>query len=49
MKMTPDDPALTAFVLGELSEDEVVDTNRALECDKNLLEEKETLSHRVTI
>ena len=44
MKMTPDDPALTAFVLGELSEDEMADTNRALECDKNLLEEKETLT-----
>ena len=42
--MTPDDPALTAFVLGELSEDEMADTNRALECDKNLLEEKETLT-----
>ena len=44
MKMTPDDPALTAFVLGELSEDEVANTNRALNCDENLLAEKETLT-----
>ena len=42
--MTPDDPALTAFVLGELSEDEVANTNRALNCDENLLEEKDTLT-----
>lgn len=42
--MTPDDPTLTAFVLGELSEDEMAETNRALECDKNLFEEKETLT-----
>ncbi|MGB2455192.1 MAG: hypothetical protein ACPIG7_11410, partial [Akkermansiaceae bacterium] len=44
MKMTPDDPALTAFVLGELSDDEVAVTNRAIKHDKNLLEEKEALS-----
>ena len=42
--MTPDDPALTAFVLGELSDDEVAVTNRAIKHDKNLLEEKEALT-----
>ena len=42
--MTSDDPALTAFVLGELSEDEVANTNRALNRDENLLAEKETLT-----
>ena len=42
--MTPDDPALTAFVLGELSDDEGAVTNRAIKHDKNLLEEKEALT-----
>tara|TARA_B100001093_G_scaffold374798_1_gene359767 strand:- start:734 stop:1825 length:1092 start_codon:yes stop_codon:yes gene_type:complete len=42
--MTSDDPALTAFVLGELSENEAAEANRVLKDDENLLEEKETLT-----
>lgn len=44
MKMTSDDPALTAFILGELSENEAAEADRALKDDENLLEEKETLT-----
>ncbi|MEN8775196.1 MAG: hypothetical protein ABF382_16745, partial [Akkermansiaceae bacterium] len=44
MKMTPDDPALTAFVLGELSEVESAAVERAVNSDEDLLKEKEVLS-----
>jgi hypothetical protein len=44
MKMTPDDPALTAYVLGELGETESTELNRALKYDENLLKEKEALA-----
>lgn len=44
MKMTPDDPALTAFVLGELSEIESAAVERAVNSDEDLLKEKEVLS-----
>ena len=42
--MTSNDPALTAFILGELSEKEAAEANRALKDDENLLKEKETLT-----
>jgi hypothetical protein len=44
MKITPDDPALTAFVLGELNEVEAAAVDHAVKNDEDLLKEKDTLS-----
>ena len=43
MKMTPDDPALTAYVLGELGETESTELNRALNMTKIFLKKRRRL------